>query len=240
MTASWAVPSNAVSGVYVAHLVDQNNTSFENHIPFIVRADKSVSDILFQTSDTTWHAYNGWPCGTSVPNANLYGGSGPGGNSAPGRAYKVSYNRPIATRDGCGTYAGPQDFLFSAEFSAIFWLEQNGYDVSYIAEVYTARYPSLLLQHKVFTSTGHDEYWDTTARANVQAARAAAGVNLAFMSGNEVYWKTRWEPSIDGSATPYRTLVCYKETRHNAPLYGFRLITSARRFLATNESRLGF
>jgi Domain of unknown function (DUF4082)/Bacterial Ig domain/Putative Ig domain len=211
VTASWAVPASAVSGVYIAHLVDQTNTSNENHIPFIVRADESTSDILFQTSDTTWHAYNGWG------GANLYGGNGPGGDSAPGRAYKVSYNRPIATRDGVGLGAGPQDFLFGAEYAAIFWLEQNGYDVSYIAEVDTARSPSLLRQHRIFTSTGHDEYWDTTARANVEAARAAGG-NLVFMSGNEVYWKTRWEPSIDGSNTPYRTLVCYKETRHNAPL----------------------
>ena len=45
----------------------------------------------------------------------------------------------------------------------------------------------------------------------VEAARAA-GVNLAFFSGNEVFWKTRWEDSIDGTNTPYRTLVCYKET----------------------------
>jgi len=45
----------------------------------------------------------------------------------------------------------------------------------------------------------------------VEAARDA-GVNLAFFSGNEVYWKTRWEPSIDSSHAPYRTLVCYKET----------------------------
>jgi hypothetical protein len=185
VTTTWTVPSSAVSGVYIAHLVDQNNTSNENHIPFIVRADESTSDILFQTSDTTWQAYNGWPCGTSVPNSNLYGGSGPGGDSAPGRAYKVSYNRPIATRDSCGTDGGPQDFLFGAEYAAIYWLEQNGYDVSYIAEVDTARSPSLLRKHKIFTSTGHDEYWDTTARANVQAARAA-GVNLVFMSGNEV------------------------------------------------------
>src|SRR5260370_40285658 len=38
------------------------------------------------------------------------------------------------------------------------------------------------------------------------------------MGGNEVFWKTGWETKIDGSATPYRTLVCYKETAHNAPL----------------------
>ena len=211
VTASWAVPASAVSGVYIAHLVDQTTTGNESQIPFIVRADELTSDILFQTSDTTWHAYNGWG------GANFYGGNGPGGDFAPGRAYKLSYNRPFATRDLVGLYAGPQDFLFGAEFAAINWLEQNGYNISYIAEVDTARSPSLLLQHRIFTSTGHDEYWDTTARANVEAARAA-GVNLIFMSGNEVYWKTRWEPSIDGSATPYRTLVCYKETRHNAPL----------------------
>jgi hypothetical protein len=53
VAASWAVPASAVSGVYIAHLVDQTNTSNENHIPFIVRADESTSDILFQTSDTT-------------------------------------------------------------------------------------------------------------------------------------------------------------------------------------------
>ncbi|HJU17552.1 MAG TPA: DUF4082 domain-containing protein [Stellaceae bacterium] len=211
VTASWAVPATAVSGVYLAHLVDLNNTSNENQIPFIVRADESTSDILFQTSDMTWHAYNGWG------GANLYGGNGPGGDSSPGRAYKVSYNRPFGTRDSIGTYAGWQDFLFGAEFAAIFWLEQNGYDVSYIAGVDVARNPNLLHQHKIFTSTGHDEYWDTTARANIVAARGA-GLNLVFMSGNEVYWKTRWEPSIDGSNTPYRTLVCYKETRYNAPL----------------------
>src|SRR5499427_1018182 len=149
ITASWAVPANAVSGVYLAHLVDLTNTSNENQIPFIVRADESTSDILFQTSDTTWHAYNGWG------GANLYGGNGPGGDSAPGRAYKVSYNRPIATRDGVGTYAGPQDFLFGAEYAAIFWLEQNGYDVSYISGIDTATNGSLLLNHKVFMDAGH-------------------------------------------------------------------------------------
>src|SRR5262249_42196195 len=54
-------------------------------------------------------------------------------------------------------------------------------------------------------------------RANVEAARAA-GVNLAFFSGNEMFWKTRWEPSIDGSGTDHRTLVCYKETGANAKI----------------------
>ena len=40
-------------------------------------------------------------------------------------------------------------------------------------------------------------------------------MNLAFFSGNEIFWKIRWESSIDGTNTPYRTLVCYKETLAN-------------------------
>ncbi len=66
-------------------------------------------------------------------------------------------------------------------------------------------------------SSGHDEYWSGQQRANVETARDA-GVNLAFFSGNESFWKTRWEPSIDGSSTSYRTLVCYKETAANAKI----------------------
>ena len=226
VSASWAVPAAAVSGVYLAKLTDLNTTKNQNQIPFIVRADESTSAIVFQTSDTTWHAYNGWYGGTCGVNdgPSLYGGTcpgaatcGPGGDSAPGRTYKVSYNRPIATRDGCGTYADTVDFLFGGEYPTLYWLEQNGYDVSYIAEVDTSRSGPLLLNHKIFMSNGHDEYWDTVARANVLAARKA-GVNLAFLSGNEVFWKTRWETSIDGTKTPYRSLVCYKETRHNSPL----------------------
>src|SRR5262249_60728546 len=57
---------------------------------------------------------------------------------------------------------------------------------------------------------GTDRYRSAVSRANVVAARNA-GLHLAFYSGNEIYWKTRYEPSTDGSNTPYRTLVCYKE-----------------------------
>ena len=87
------------------------------------------------------------------------------------------------------------------------WLERNGYDVSYTSEGDVDRDGSSLLEHKVFLSVGHDEYWSGGQRANVTAAREA-GVNLAFFSGNEIFWKTRWENS-------HRTLVCYKETHAN-------------------------
>ena len=41
-------------------------------------------------------------------------------------------------------------------------------------------------------------------------ADANSGVHLHFWSGNEVYWKVRWEASAVDGAT-MRTMVVYKE-----------------------------
>ena len=35
-----------------------------------------------------------------------------------------------------------------------------------------------------------------------------AGMHLAFFSGNEVFWRTRWERDANGAS--HRTLVVYK------------------------------
>src|SRR5206468_7033158 len=129
------------------------------------------------------------------------------------RAYKVSYNRPFYTRT-----KEEKSFVFNAEYPMVRFLERNGYDLSYATGVDTDRLGGAPLRtHKAFLSVGHDEYWSGAQRANVEAARDA-GVHLAFFSGNEVYWKTRWENATDGSGTPYRTLVTYKETQANAKI----------------------
>ncbi|MGY3104443.1 VCBS repeat-containing protein [Bradyrhizobium sp. LM6.9] len=203
VTDAWSVPTDAVSGVYIASVI--NGTQIFQ-IPFVIRNDASHSDIVLQTSDEDWQAYNGWG------GANLYFGNGPGIN---GSAYAVSYNRPLVTRDGTGTFSEGGDSPFTAEFAAIQWLEQNGYDVSYISGIDAATNGSLLLNHKVFMDAGHDEYWTEAQRANVEAA-AHAGVNLAFLTANEIFWKTRLAPSIDGSGTANRTLISYKDTHANA------------------------
>jgi len=198
-SAHWDVPSTAVSGIYFAHLTSSVGESL---IVFVVRNDTPRSsglgsDIDFQTSDTTWQAYNRYG-GNS-----LYTG-GPLTN--PGRAAKVSYNRPFTTRGDDSA----QDWVFNAEYPMVRWLERNGYDVSYTTGVDTDRDGAALLRHRTFLSVGHDEYWSGTQRANVEAARNA-GVNLAFFSGNEVFWKTRWEDN-------HRTLVSYKETHAGAKI----------------------
>ena len=204
VSASWAVPATAVSGLYIARPV-RTDTGGASHIPFVVRDDAGASELLFQTSDTTWQAYN------QYGGNSLYVGSS---GVASDRAVKVSYNRPFTTRA-----TSPEDWIFNAEYPMIRWLEANGYDVSYTSGIDTDRAGAELQEHRAFLSVGHDEYWSGAQRANVEAARnATPPVHLAFFSGNEIYWKTRWEPSIDGSGTPYRTLVSYKETHANSKI----------------------
>jgi hypothetical protein len=200
VSASWVVPADAVSGIYFARLVREDSAGGASHVMFVVRDDDGRSELLFQTSDTTWQAYN------------QYGGNSLYTGGPAGRAYKVSYNRPFTTRQ----YA-PEDWVFNAEYPMVRWLERNGYDVSYFTGVDSQRLGDEILEHETFLSVGHDEYWSGGQRANVEAARAA-GVNLAFFSGNEVFWKTRWEPSINASAGANRTLVSFKETHANAKI----------------------
>ena len=147
MSASWAVPTNAVSGIYLARAVREDVTGeLASHIPFIVRDDDGGSDLLFQTSDTTWQAYN------------QYGGYSLYAGSPAGHAHKVSYNRPFTTRGDA-----PEDWLFNAEYPMLRWLERNGYDVSYFTGVDSDRLGGELLEHEAFLSVGHDEYWSADA-----------------------------------------------------------------------------
>src|SRR5215510_2040211 len=224
VSASWAVPSTAVSGLYLAHLKrDDTTTGNGSLIPFVVRNDTSHSDILFQTADETWQAYNTWPSTTNGNSLYQCGGSGAANPNCPPLSHatytgasKVSYNRPW--QSGADDSGGRSWFMY-AEDNMIRFLEENGYDVSYTSGLDMSQpgAASIIEQHKIFLTAGHDEYWTGQQRANVTAARDA-GVNMAFFTGNEVFWKTRLEPSIDGSNTPNRTLVTYKETHYDAPV----------------------
>src|SRR5690349_3716815 len=111
VSASWAVPSTAVSGVYLADL-KRTDTGGMSQITFVVRNDASTSDIVYQTSDETWEAYNRYG------GSNFYTGDQQNLWDSPTRARQLSYNRPFATR---GDNSG-RDFLFSNEYPTIRFL----------------------------------------------------------------------------------------------------------------------
>jgi hypothetical protein len=187
----FTVPANWVSGVYVAFL--QGSVSGkQRYITFDVRNDGRASDLIFQSSVSTYQAYNAWG-GTSLYSYNSV-------NGVP--AVKVSYNRPYDDSQGAGN-------LLEWDLDMVAFLEQQGYDVVYTTSVDTHESPAQLLLHKGFLSIGHDEYWSYQMRANVTAARDA-GVNLGFFSADTSNWQIRFETSpVTGQVD--RTEVGYKE-----------------------------
>ncbi len=176
--ATLEIPADWPSGVYVGKLTAERD-GWQSYVTFVVR-DERPADFIFQVSDFTWQAYNRWPNQFSLYDDGkrewYWGGD-----------VRVSFNRPY------GKYCqildaplstGSGDF-FLWEFPLAFWLEQHGYDVTYISNLDTHRNPLGLQRAKGLLSVGHDEYWTIEMYRNVQAA-IAAGVSVGFFSGNAV------------------------------------------------------
>ena len=191
------VPIDWVSGTYLAKFVltsGENAGTFTVH-PFFVRErrDRSRrSKILVQMPIATSQAYNGWG------GKSLYGFTSEGE-----AADAVSFDRPLA---------GATGLHLNYAIHLLRFLEREGYDVSYVSDVDVHRDPELLSEHELVVSAGHDEYWSMAQRDGFEAARDA-GTNVAFIAANTALWQVRYED--DG-----RTMVCYKETVEEDPLYG--------------------
>ena len=154
----FTIPGDWLSGVYLGRLttVVEGDTEpyWQSYVIFIVRDDRPA-DILFQCSDNTWQAYNRWPNQFS-----LY--THPRGNQGPWA--DVSFDRPYgreAQHDGVVNDPltfGSGEFL-PFEFPLAYWLEQQGYDVTYCSNSDMLT-PDRGLHCKAFISVGHDEYWE--------------------------------------------------------------------------------
>ena len=182
------VPPTSTSGYYHAVLrltSGGDDTGALGYVPFVVRQPATrQSQILVQVATNTWQAYNPWG------GKSLY----PFNSSDRTPALRVSFDRPLAF-----TAQGP----FYWEYNLVRFLELEGYDVSYQADIDTDRHPERLLAHRLVIVAGHDEYWTKRMRDAFQVARSK-GTNLAFMNSNAAYWQVRHED--DG-----RTIVGYKE-----------------------------
>jgi hypothetical protein len=173
---SFVIPRDWVSGVYLGKLTAERE-GWQSYIVFIVRDDRRA-DFLFQCSDTTWQAYNRWPDQYSLydDGENVW---------YWGNDVAVSFNRPYGKYcqivDAPLTTGSGEFFLW--EFPLAYWLEREGYDVTYSSNLDTHADPRGLLRTKGFLSVGHDEYYTLEMFHNLQQA-VDKGVNLAFLSGN--------------------------------------------------------
>ena len=200
-TTTLKIPHDWVSGVYLGRVTClpevETKAPWQSYVIFIVTDDRPA-DVLFQCSDNTWNAYNQWPSNFSVY-------THPKGNQGPWA--DVSFDRPY------GRYAqfnsvvndplsiGSGEFL-PFEFPLSYFLEQHGYDVSYVSNSDLLT-PDRGLKCKSFISIGHDEYWDRRQYDSVVKMRDN-GVNLLFLSGNSVCWVTPLRES--GVGKPNRVM----------------------------------
>ncbi|HEU4686471.1 MAG TPA: N,N-dimethylformamidase beta subunit family domain-containing protein [Nitrospira sp.] len=204
--------SEWLSGLYLVKLTGIPD-GFQSYIIFVVREDRRRSDLLFQSSVTTYQAYNNWG-GKSLYDFNSEGG----------RARKVSFNRPYApsANPAAASGVGAGEFLANLsvpphdpsppagwEYNMVRWLEREGYDVTYGTNLDSHGGGPRLSGHRAWLSVGHDEYWTWEARAHIEEARR--GMSLLFFSANVCYWQIRLEPSALTGA-PDRTIVAYKDT----------------------------
>lgn len=191
---SLTIPEDWLSGVYLGRLTTlpggKDQPWWQSYVIFIVKDDRKA-DLLFQCSDNTWQAYNRWP-----DNYSLY--TDP--RAAHAFDVAVSFDRPY------GKYAqifdapqsvGSGEYLLW-EFPAAYWLEQQGYDVTYGSNVDTLL-PSHVSRCRAFLSVGHDEYWDVQQYESVAQA-IAGGVSALWLCGNSVFAVSPFEPSAKGVA----------------------------------------
>lgn len=176
--ATLQIPSDWLSGVYVGKLTEHRE-GLQSYIIFVVRDDRKA-DFSFQVSDHTWQAYNRWPSQFALYDDGrsewYWGGNVQVSFNRPYGKYCQILDQPLSI--GSGEY-----FLW--EFPLAFWLEAQGLDVTYVSNQDTHADPQGILRTKGLLSVGHDEYWSIEMFRNVQAA-IAAGVSVAFLSGNAV------------------------------------------------------
>jgi hypothetical protein len=190
--ASITIPATWPSGIYLGKLTcvaeSKSEHSWQNYVIFIVR-DRRRAAILYQASDNTWAAYNRWP-----DTYSLY--------TDPRHVWAfdvaVSFDRPC-TKDP-HIFRQPLSMgsghFFLWEFPLVYWLEQHGYDVTYVSNSDMID-PSHLARTRVFVSSGHDEYWDPRQYDNALAS-VKKGVTHLYLCGNAVMGVTPFSPSSDG------------------------------------------
>ncbi len=210
---SLTIPDDWTTGIYVAKLT-RADTNGEAYMLFVVRDDDSGADILYQQSLFTYHAYNNFG-GKSVYTFN----SGTcETDSLAARGVKVSLYRPFGP--GMGITANFFNNYFRVEYPMVQWLEAQGYDVAYTTNLDTHRSgkpdtANELLDHRVFLSVGHDEYWTQEMRDAITEARDA-GVHIGFFGANIAYWRVRLEPD-PWTGEPDSVIVTYKTTEAGRP-----------------------
>ncbi len=196
------VNSQWVQGDYLLKLVASNGA--ESYIPVTVWDPNSHATYVIMNANITWQAFN------SYGGYDLYaqGTSTATGYPPPDRSRVLSFDRPYNYGNGAANF-------LTNEYPLVRLMEKEGLNVTYWTDITLAVHGSLLTNHRVLISLGHDEEWSTRMRANAVAAHNQ-GVNLIFFGASPVLRKVRIQSSPLG---PNLEIVNYRDPQED-PLYG--------------------
>jgi hypothetical protein len=218
------VPTAWTTGNYLVKLKRLDGTQLENYMTFVVRDDSSTAPIVYSLDVNTWQAYNFWGgAGNANLGINLYGrlNDVTFANASGSRAYTVSFDRPYLDQgsiDGAGN-------LMVWDFPLIRWMESQGYDMTYVTDVDLESNPNLFNGHRAFVNTGHDEYFSDGMRSRIANA-ISAGVNMAFFSANNIYYRVTW--GANGSGAGLRRIHCDKGAQTGLATVEWRNLSPAK------------
>ena len=194
------VPKEWKSGYYRANLeakdkggkyTHRNERWAKGSLYFVIRSGNPGKDtkILLQLSTNTYSAYNNW-----------------GGHSLYSyhdrdqvQGHRVSFHRP----------GGSLFYIWEVHFAR--WAEKNGYKLDYAVNNDLEFHPEMLSHYNLVLSIGHDEYWSSPMRDNLEGFIGKGG-NVAFFSGNTCCWQIRNEQGG-------RDFTCWKQWYNLDPVF---------------------
>ncbi|MGE5458193.1 MAG: N,N-dimethylformamidase beta subunit family domain-containing protein [Methanococcaceae archaeon] len=192
-TATIQIPENWKAGAYLGEFpVDADSV---NPVLFFVKEKNPANrtKIVVACAINTYCAYNMFGGKSNYPEFSS------GGNDGLNYSVKLSYLRPFNRNNHHGINRGS---FYSYDGKLIRWLEQCGYEVDVIGDNDLDSDPLYFANAKVVLVCGHQEYWTTAMRKNVENYVSGGG-NFMALSGNTCWWQIRYENNN-------QTYVCYK------------------------------
>jgi hypothetical protein len=186
------IPDDWKSGCYVATLIlKTDDKETRSTLQFVVRSAEPGKNtkILLQLSTNTYNAYTNWGGHSLYAYHDRDGLQG----------HRVSFDRPLTSQ------------YSNWELPFVKWAETNGYTIDYAVNSDLEFHPEILKHYRLVLSVGHDEYWSSPMRDNLEKYIADGG-NVAFFSGNTCCWQVRSENNG-------RALTCWKQWYNVDPLF---------------------
>jgi hypothetical protein len=163
--------------MYSASISDASGGAFD--MTFIVKKPRSApgAGLAVLASTNTWLAYNTWG-GASLYRYDVADGL----DKLEGQRVHMQRPNPAATT------AGHDGHLANAELHVLRELEQHGFAYDLYADIDLHEAPELLRQYHTVLINTHSEYWTEEMYGGLEDFLDAGG-NLAYLSGNGLYWK---------------------------------------------------